>query len=150
MELTRRDVLAGSVAGLATIAGCGGDSEPGTPPEDGSTPDLQVGSSTITSREASCGSTPSASLTVSESTVAILGTIVAPDPCHVASLEEAYIEGDALRFAVDAVPDEEAEGCSECVAAVPFELTAPIERGSPGAVSIEVLGQEPETFQWTP
>lgn len=149
MELTRRDVLAGSVAGLATIAGCGGDSEPGTPPPgDGSTSTLEVGSASISSSEGSCGSTTSANLTVTDSTVAILGSIVSPTPCHLASLEDAHIDGDALRFVVGAVADEDAEGCAECLASVPFEVTAGIERGSPRTVSIDIRGEEPDTYEW--
>ncbi len=97
----------------------------------------QVETTDIETLSTDCGSTDEASATLTGPFVTIQGSTPAPDPCHVAELDEAKIDDGVLTVAIDRVPDEEAEVCMTCIAEVEYEATIELA-GPPRIDEIQV------------
>lgn len=155
-DMKRRTVLqqAGAVAGALGVAGClsdgagspGGDessdptatSEPSSTEGEGSTssPSLAVASSSVETRDASCGSEESASVSFAGSDVSISGSIPASDPCHEAVIANVSLESSALTVNVEAV-ETDSDACQQCLAAVEYGVDVAFEGDGPNSVTVQ-------------
>lgn len=155
-QVTRRGVLRwGLAVGIGSLAGCGESTD--TPTETATEtptvtatpttePEPTVTEAEFRSGSGSCGDTPSADITRTADGIRVTGTVVAPTPCYDAVLGGYTAVDRVARFRIGVSEKPGTSACVQCLAAVPFELTATFARGSFDAVVIELGGTEPETF----
>ncbi len=87
----------------------------------------------IETRSADCGSADEVSASVTGPFITLHGHLPAPDPCHEAALTDATVEDEILTVDIEAVPDEEAGVCIECLAEVEYQ--AQVELVGPPAIA---------------
>jgi hypothetical protein len=162
---TKRRFCVSAVGLLATaVAGCGsttptGDTTTESPtatrtesastdsPTATETPSMSTIDAEVESDQGECteSQTPSATISETDDGVAVSGRIVAPTPCHLARVTEQSVEDRTVRFRIDVRENPEVASCVQCIAEVPFELTATLDGIESVVVAIE--GNEPETFR---
>jgi hypothetical protein len=159
-DMKRRTVLqqAGAVAGALGVAGClsdgagspGGGEETTEPPESGddsgddeSTTEgddeqevVAVMSSSIETRDASCGSGESASVSFESGAVSVSGSIPASDPCHEAVLADVSVTDGAMSVNV-ATAETDSDTCQQCLAVVEYDVSVSFETDGPDAVTVK-------------
>jgi len=124
----RRDLLTATAATAVTgLAGClaGGSSDDGG--GDGDEPAPAVSSSSIETIATACAGQDAgdASVTLSDGTVTVEGTIGAPDPCHDAVLQNVGVEDDELRVEVGRTAVEGT--CTTCTGEIDYRATIQAE-----------------------
>ncbi|PSQ16941.1 hypothetical protein BRD00_09160 [Halobacteriales archaeon QS_8_69_26] len=151
--MKRREFL-GSIAaaaGTGALAGClsspGGGGDDGDDGDGGGGGSPSVSDRSIETTDAACGSGGDASVSYEDESVLVRGSLSASDPCHHAELKSAEYDAgsDTLTVSVAAVENEDADMCSQCVAAVDYEARIEFDGGLPGSVVVEHDGQEVTT-----
>lgn len=168
--MKRRDLLA-SVAALGTagaLAGCvsqldDGDSNSGgggANPDDGggdgggdggtttTPPTPSIAGAEFVDAKAGCGEGNEAEISFDDGALAVevVGTLTASDPCHHPEFVETSYdpEGDELTVVVGVTPDESADMCTQCLAAVDYEAVVRFDGALPGSVSVGHVGMGDE------
>lgn len=144
--LRRRRLLLGGVGTLA-LAGCLDDMDDQLPngDEDDQPPDVAVSSESIDTNSGDCGNPDdeTASATRTETGVAVEGTTLAPNPCHIATLQ-TLLEGTSLSVIIG-VEDDGSEVCIECVGKLDY--IADIEL--PDEAVVDTVSIEHEAGEFT-
>lgn len=129
-------MLAGCLSSPGGGGGDGGDGGGGGP---------SVSSRDIRTNSADCASAgnQAASINSRDGTVIVAGILSAPNPCHSASLASAEYDADAdrLTVSVEAVEDEDAAMCTECVGAIDYNAEIGFSGGLPGEVRVNHDGK---------
>jgi hypothetical protein len=131
--------------GTSTLTGADVPTEtPGTPTQ----PSFKsVGLSTVSVQ---CGNSVDATITVEDTQLTVVGTIVAPTTCYHASLRSASIQGGTAELDIYASDNSTTEvPCEQCLSEVKFELTGTFVGGRPTQIVVELHGEKPETFRKT-
>ncbi|WP_256298107.1 hypothetical protein [Haloarchaeobius salinus] len=120
----------------------GDDSSDSDVSDDGepTSPDLQ--SRDITTTDTGCGSTSEAAVTFDggSSTVRVDGSIMASDPCHVATVERAAVSDGTLTVVVG-VEAADADACQQCLGQVQYEARFAFADALPGTVEVQHASQ---------
>lgn len=157
--MQRRSLLA-AVAGVTTtaVAGClasapAGEAPTETPADSQSPtpagspeptahgPELVGTAFEVTNVE--CG-TPTAEheVTIGDGRVTVGGTLDGSDGCHSAELVRSEYDGvaDTFNVEVEAVEDEAADVCKQCIVEIDYVATFEFEHGEPGTVEVHQRG----------
>jgi hypothetical protein len=135
----------GLLAALATAAtGCAGSTGDRTETVDDGSP--RVVARTFSTAEAVCGVGPDVATVTFDAEAAAVrveGRLVAPTPCHGATLAGATVAADALTVSV-ARTEPTATGCVECRGERPYEAVVRFDGALPVAVEV-VHDRQPVT-----
>ena len=158
--MQRRSVLrACGAVGVAGLAGCGSRGEvtddeddagsasrttaEGTPTTTAAPPTLVE--TTIEAGETSCGEGRDEASVTFESettTVAVDGTIGAPNPCHTPTVDAVSYDDEADRLSLTVGVESGDTICTECIGDLPYTVTTTFEGGLPGRVVVDHAGVE--------
>lgn len=163
--LSRRHVLAVVGSGLSVLGGCSSssttdDDTPSASPSPTSTPvptemprtptNASFETVGLTTTSVQCGDTADATITVEETRLTVVGTLIAPTNCYHASLRSASIQEGTAELDVSVSDDPTTETpCEQCRSEVSFELTGEFAGGRPAQIRVELHGENPKTVQKT-
>ncbi|WP_257299673.1 hypothetical protein [Haloarchaeobius sp. FL176] len=101
-----------------------------------------VQSRNITTTDSGCGSATEAAVAFDggSSTVSVDGSIMAPNPCHVATVERAAVSDGTLTVVVGVAADD-ADACQQCLGQVEYEARFAFADALPGTVEIQHASQ---------
>lgn len=111
-------------------------------------PSLEIDQTRMTSGEGSCGTEQRIAVRTTDDGVEIEGSILAPTPCHAASLERIAVSDRTIRAEIGVV-DVGSLGCVACLGTIPFQLQLSTTVGAADAVVVKLDGAESleETFR---
>ncbi|MFC4406299.1 hypothetical protein [Haloarchaeobius iranensis] len=114
--------------------------------EDGGSSSASVQSRNITTTDTGCGSANEAVVAFDggSSTVSVDGSIMASDPCHVATVERAAVSDGALTVVVDVEADD-ADACQQCLGEVQYEARFAFADALPTTVEVRHASQDGTT-----
>ncbi len=117
-----------------------GDDSANSDGGESSSPSVQ--SRNITTTGSGCGSTSEAAVTFDggSSTVTVDGSIMASDPCHVATVERAAMSDGTLMVAVGVEADD-ADTCQQCLGQVQYEGRFAFADALPSTVEVQHTSQ---------
>ncbi|MUV89875.1 hypothetical protein GJ629_08185 [Halapricum sp. CBA1109] len=81
-------------------------------------------------------------LRVGETTVAVDGTIGAPNPCHTPTVDAVSYDDEADRLSLTVGVESGDTICTECIGDLPYTVTTTFEGGLPGRVVVDHAGVE--------
>lgn len=116
----------------------GDDSSNSDVSDDGESTSPSVQSRNISTTGSGCGSTSEAAVTFDDgsSTVSVDGSIMASDPCHVATVERASMADGTLTVVVGIEADD-SEACQQCLGQVQYEARFAFADALPGTVEVQ-------------
>jgi hypothetical protein len=120
----------------------GDDSSNSDVSDDGGSSSPSVQSRNITTTGSGCGSTTEATVTFDggSSTVSVDGSIMASDPCHVATVERAAVADGTLTVVVGVEADDSG-ACQQCLGQVQYEARVAFADALPGTVEVQHASQ---------
>jgi hypothetical protein len=96
-----------------------------------------VSASSLTVRDASCGTgNDEASVSAEDTTVAVMGTVTVADGCRTVELAEASVADGELLVVVASVEREGVEGCVQCLTEVVYDASVTLSEGLPERVVV--------------
>lgn len=107
-----------------------------------------VASTDIETIRTDCGSEDDAEVRPRAATLQIAGTVPAPTPCHLATVESAEMVEGTLSLEIGVTPDEDAEVCEECVGEIQYAATVELD-GPPLVEEVRVAHADHETHELT-
>ena len=122
--------------------GSGSDGDDSANSDGGESSSPSVQSRNITTTGSGCGSTSEAAVTFDgdSSTVNVEGSIMASDPCHVATVERAAMSDGTLTVAVGVEADD-SDTCQQCLGQVQYEARFAFADALPSNVEVQHTSQ---------
>ena len=135
--MRRRTVLAAVASGTTTLGATAGCVR--LPPwsGDGTTTGAGVSASSLTVRDAGCGTgADEASVSAEDATVSVSGTLPVADGCRTAALDDASVADGTLRVVVASVDRGGVEQCVQCLTDVAYDASVTVADGRPERVVV--------------
>ncbi|PSP28244.1 hypothetical protein BRC65_02670 [Halobacteriales archaeon QH_2_65_14] len=127
-DLSRREVLGATVAaGVAGLAGCLDGLVEGETGEDGDPNDGtdEILDYSVETTDSGCNGGDGDHVDSIETgeTVQVLGVMEAPNPCHVAAVNDVGLDGGELSVVLDVESEDSDTECVQCIGRIEYEAT---------------------------